>query len=68
LLESASDQDIEDKPKNVPKRQKLPENLERIDDVLNPDPICPDCGGESFRSGVEWLYFSGQLLYTRILT
>lgn len=56
LLEAASDQVREDKQdstkeksKNIPKRQKLPENLERIDEVLNPDPICPDCGGESFR-------------------
>ena len=58
LLEAASDQAREDKqdststeekPKNIPKRQKLPEHLERIDEVLNPDPICPDCGGESFR-------------------
>ena len=58
LLEAASDQaredkqdstSIEEKSKNIPKRQKLPEHLERIDEVLNPDPICPDCGGESFR-------------------
>ena len=58
LLEAASDQAREDKqdststeekPKNIPKRQKLPEHLERIDEVLNPDLICPDCGGESFR-------------------
>ena len=58
LLEAANDQICEDKqnsalaeekPKNIPKRQKLPENLERIDEILNPDPICPDCGGEIFR-------------------
>ena len=58
LLESASDQASEDKrgiasaeeqSKNIPKRQKLPENLERIDEILNPDPICPDCSGEAFR-------------------
>jgi transposase len=58
LLESASDQAQEDKrgiasaeeqPKNIPKRQKLPEHLERIDEILTPDPICPDCGGEHFR-------------------
>ena len=58
LLEAASDQAREDKQdststeeksKNTPKRQKLPEHLERIDEVLNPDPICPNCGGESFR-------------------
>ncbi len=35
-------------PKNVPKRQKLPEHLERIDEVINPEPICPECGGEEF--------------------
>jgi len=58
LLEAASDQAREDKQdststeeksKNTPKRQKLAENLERIDEISNPDPICPDCGGESFR-------------------
>jgi transposase len=58
LLEAASDKGLEDKdssasvkgkPKNTPKRQKLPENLERIDEVLNPDPICPECGGDNFR-------------------
>ncbi len=37
------------KPKNTPKRNKLPEHLERIDEILNPDPKCPDCGGEEFR-------------------
>jgi transposase len=37
------------KSKSIPKRQKLPENLERIDEVLNPNPICPECGGEDFR-------------------
>lgn len=58
LLEANNDQTnkdkqnlvaVEEKAKNIPKRQKLPENLERIDEVLNPDPICPDCGGENFR-------------------
>jgi transposase len=53
LLEAAStpkrSDALTEKPKNIPKRQKLPENLERIDEILNPDPICPDCGGESFR-------------------
>ena len=39
----------EEQPKNIPKRQKLPEHLERIDEILTPDPICPDCGGEHFR-------------------
>jgi transposase len=58
ILEAASDQackdkkglaPTEEKAKNIPKRQKLPEHLERIDEVLNPDPICPDCGGGLFR-------------------
>lgn len=49
LLKSSSDVKQEEKQKNIPKRQKLPENLERIDEVLNPDPICPECGGEEFR-------------------
>ena len=53
LLEAAStpkqSDALTEKPKNIPKRQKLPEHLERIDEILNPDPICPDCGGESFR-------------------
>ncbi len=37
-------------PKNKPKRKKLPEHLEHIDQTLNPDPICPDCGNEKFRT------------------
>ena len=55
ILESASDiakskeTPAEEKPKNIPQRQKLPEHLERIDEILNPDPICPECGGEEFR-------------------
>ena len=36
--------------KKRPKRQKLPDHLERTDIVLNPDPICPSCGGEEFRT------------------
>ena len=49
LLEAAFDKSHEDnqrpseeekKLKNIPKRQKLPEHLERIDEVLNPDPKC----------------------------
>ncbi len=33
-----------------PKRQKLPGHLERITQTLNPDPICPDCGSQKFRT------------------
>ena len=36
--------------KKQPKRQKLPEHLERINQTLNPDPKCPDCGNEKFRT------------------
>jgi len=42
----------EDSPavaKGQAKRKKLPEHLEHIDVVLNPDPKCPSCGGEEFR-------------------
>lgn len=35
--------------KQKPKRQKLPEHLPRTDIVLNPEPLCPECGGEEFR-------------------
>ena len=36
------------KEKNQPKRQPLPPHLPRIEKVLNPSPICPNCGGEEF--------------------
>lgn len=49
LLQSSFDKKPEEKSKTIPKRQKLPKHLERIDEVLNPDPICPECGGEEFR-------------------
>jgi transposase len=42
--------DIPTTPKNKPKRKKLPEHLERKEVVLNPDPKCPSCGGEKFRT------------------
>jgi transposase len=35
--------------KNRPKRKKLPEHLERTDEISNPDPKCPTCDSESFR-------------------
>jgi len=31
------------------KRLKIPEHLPREDVILNPDPECPDCGGQEFR-------------------
>jgi len=35
--------------KETAKRKALPEHLPREDVVLNPDPKCPECGGEEFR-------------------
>lgn len=35
--------------KKQPKCQRLPEHLERIEVILNPEPLCPSCGGEKFR-------------------
>ena len=49
LIESTSNIEREARLKDIPKRQKLPETLKRVEEVLNPDPKCPDCGGESFR-------------------
>lgn len=50
---TASNEDTDDSSptpdKNQPKRKPLPENLERIDTTLAPDPKCPECGGGSFR-------------------
>jgi len=63
LLEAASNKSHEDqqnppsseeeKLKNIPKRKNLPEHLECIDEVLNPDPKCPECGGEEFRKIID---------------
>lgn len=36
--------------KKHPKRQKLPDDLERTEIMLTPDPICPTCGSEKFRT------------------
>lgn len=35
--------------KQKPKRKKIPDHLPRVDIVLNPNPVCPSCGGEKFR-------------------
>jgi len=46
------DEGEEDRPtklKNQAKRKKLPEHLPRVDNIINPDPICPECGGENWR-------------------
>jgi len=36
------------KEKNKPKRKPLPPHLPREEKIINPDPICPECGGEDF--------------------
>ena len=36
------------KEKNKPKRNPLPPHLPREEKTINPDPICPTCGGEDF--------------------
>ena len=41
--------EADDSDKNKPKRQPLPEHLPRENVTTNPDPICPECGGEDFR-------------------
>ena len=38
-----------DTKKNRARRKKLPAHLPREDNVINPDSVCPECGGESFR-------------------
>lgn len=38
-----------DASKKRPKRKPLPNHLERIDEILNPDPKCPNCNSEDFR-------------------
>jgi transposase len=36
-------------PRNTPKRLPLPQHLPRDEVILNPEPHCPECGGEIFR-------------------
>lgn len=45
-LEEESDKD--NKEKNKPKRQPLPPHLPREEKLINPNPICPNCGSEDF--------------------
>ena len=44
------DAELQVSSKKRPKRQKLPDHLERTDIVLNPDHKCPSCGSEKFRT------------------
>ncbi len=51
LLEDKEDKcETEILSKKHPKRQKLPDNLERTEVILTPDPLCPTCGSEKFRT------------------
>lgn len=36
--------------KGQAKRKKCPEHLPRVDTILSPDPVCPSCGGDKFRT------------------
>jgi transposase len=38
-----------EKERNKPKRNPLPSHLPREDKVLNPNPICPQCGSDDLR-------------------
>jgi transposase len=42
-------EEAKSKEKAKPKRQPLPGHLPRVDKILNPDPICPECGSKEFR-------------------
>lgn len=46
---SSAKQSKTEEAKNKPKRKPLPEHLPREDQILNPEPKCPECGGEEFR-------------------
>ena len=48
--EGAKEGETKASPKNKAKRKKLPDHLERTNIVLNPDPACPKCGNEEFRT------------------
>jgi len=39
----------DNKDRQKPKRKKLPDDLPREENILNPDPECPSCGGTEFR-------------------
>ncbi len=45
----AVDGGTEEDVKNQAKRKALPAHLPRVDVVENPEPKCPECGGENFR-------------------
>ena len=42
-------QNIKPKPQYNSKRLKIPDHLPREDVIINPDPECPECGGQDFR-------------------
>ena len=50
LESSPTDQNESKDEKRKPKRKKLPAHLPRESIALPPDPKCPDCGGEEFRT------------------
>lgn len=49
-LEEESESDNNKKiEKNKPSRNPLPDHLPRIDKIIDPNPICPNCGGNDLR-------------------
>jgi len=46
--ETEGDDQATTQEKDKPKRKPLSEHLERTNVILNPDPKCPECGGEDF--------------------
>lgn len=49
LEAEAKNNEEKENKKKKPKRNPLPDHLPRIDRTINPDPICPECGGDDFR-------------------
>jgi len=49
IVDDDRSEEDEDNVKVKPKRKALPNHLLREDIILNPDPKCPECGGEEFR-------------------
>lgn len=48
-LKSSKDKRNEEKNRNKARRQKLPEELEREEIIIEAPSKCPECGGEEFR-------------------
>ena len=51
IIDKAKEEDLlaKEVTKNKPKRNPLPDHLPREKKIINPDPICPECGSEELR-------------------